>query len=162
MTKAESNLEKLKESYLDLQKKYGLPDFDNFNKEFGIERASDVETDFVIREIRKIVSEKLSNYLRFVETILHPINTPMFVFSIIKSIGIKEKDILTEIYTKLAKIEIRLIELDLSFVEEKEVIFIRDSYNIWQEIKKDLLDVFGAIQLNLDNKFEVNNRGYFG
>ena len=106
--------------------------------------------------------EKFSNYLRFVETILNPTNAPMFVFSIVKSVGVEEKNKLVEIYKELTKIEIRLIELDTDFFEEKEVEFIKESYEIWQKIKKDVLEVVEVIKKNLDNKFEVNGKSYFG
>jgi len=112
--------------------------------------------------VRKFIVDKFSNYLRFIETILQPVNAPMFVFSIIKSIGAEEKRRLTEVYKKLVKNEVRLIELDIEFVEKKEVEFVKESYKIWQEIKKDILEVVEVIKKNWDNKFETNNKGYFG
>jgi len=161
MTK-KSDLEKLKEDYKEIQKKYNLPTFEELNKDFQIEKIAEVETDFLIREVRKFIVDKFSNYLRFIETILQPVNAPMFVFSIIKSIGAEEKKRLTEVYKKLVKNEVRLIELDIEFVEKKEVEFVKESYKIWQEIKKDILKVVEVIKKNWDNKFETNNKGYFG
>ncbi|MBA7660405.1 hypothetical protein ES703_68407 [subsurface metagenome] len=157
-----SDLEKLKEDYKEIQKKYNLPIFEELNKDFQIEKVAEVETDFLIREVRKFIVDKFSNYLRFIETILQPVNAPMFVFSIIKSIGAEEKRRLTEVYKKLVKNEVRLIELDIEFVEKKEVEFVKESYKIWQEIKKDILEVVEVIKKNWDNKFETNNKGYFG
>lgn len=157
-----SDLEKLKEDYKEIQKKYNLPTFEELNKDFQIEKIAEVETDFLIREVRKFIVDKFSNYLRFIETILQPVNAPMFVFSIIKSIGAEEKKRLTDVYKKLVKNEVRLIELDIEFVEKKEVEFVKESYKIWQEIKKDILEVVEVIKKNWDNKFETNNKGYFG
>ncbi len=158
----ESDLENLKKDYLVVQKKYNLPSFENLNEDFQIEKIAEVETDILIREVRKFIADKFSNYLRFVETILNPANAPMFVFSIIKSIGVEEKKKLVEIYKELTKTEIRLIELDTDFFEEKEAEFIKESYEIWQKIKKDVLEVVEVIKKNLDNKFEVNGKSYFG
>jgi len=157
-----SDLEKLKEDYKEIQKKYNLPIFEELNKDFQIEKVAEVETDFLIREVRKFIADKFSNYLRFIEAILQPVNAPMFVFSIIKSIGAEEKKRLTEVYKKLVKNEVRLIELDTEFVEKKEAEFVKESYKIWQEIKKDILEVVEVIKKNWDNKFETNSRGYFG
>ena len=158
----ESILGSLKKDYTKIQKKYNLPSFEKLNEDFQIEKIAEVETDFLIREIRKFIADKFSNYLRFVEAILQPTNVPMFIFSIIKSIGDKERKNLTNVYKKLAKIEVNLIELDLEFVERKEVDFIKESYEIWQEIKKDILNVLGIIKKNWDNKFEGNKKDYFG
>ena len=157
-----SDLENLKKDYEKIQRKHDLPSFEEFNKDFQIEKVAEVKTDFLVREIRKFMADKFSNYLRFIEAVLQPVNTPMFIFSIIKSIGAEEKKKLTDIYKKLVKIEVRLIELDIKFFEEKEVEFIKESYEVWQEIKKDMLEIIESIKKNWDNKSEVNGKGYFG
>lgn len=161
MTK-ESNLEELKKDYREIQKKYDLPDFEKFNEDFQIEKISETETDFLAREIRKFIMDKFSNYLRFIETILHPVNASMFIFSVIKSIGNEEKKKLTDIYKKLIKNEVEFIELDLKFSEEMEIEFIKKSYAEWQEVKEDFLEIIKVIKKNWDNKFDINNKGYFG
>ena len=157
-----SCLEELKKDYKKIQKIYELPDFDSLNRDFQIEKVAESETDYLIREIRKYIADKLSNYLRFIETILNPVNAPIFVFSVIKSLGINEKNKLSETYKELAKFEVTLIKLDMNFSEEKEAEFIRNSYETWQKIKKDVLDVVEIMEKNWDNKFETNGRNYFG
>jgi len=87
----ENNLENLKEDYKEIQKKYDLPEFERLNEDFQIEKLAEIETDFLVREIRKFMADKFMNYLRFIESILNPVNVQMFVFSIIKSIGEEEK-----------------------------------------------------------------------
>lgn len=160
----ESRLEELKEKILELEKENNLPSFENLNKDFNIERVAEIETDYLVREIRKFMADKFQNYLRFIEAILHPVSAPMFVFSMIKSLNPEEKKILAENYKKLAKIEIELIELDLNFNEEKEIKFIQNSYKIWQEIKTDIGQVIENVKKNWDNKIEFNGseKGYFG
>lgn len=157
-----SNLKILKQDYKKIQGKYNLPSFEKLNEDFHIEKLVEVETDFLTREIRRFISDKFSNYLRFIEAILNPANSPMFIFSIVKSIGADEKKKLTEIYKKLVKVEVTLIELDIKFSEEKEIEFIKESYKIWQEIKKDVLGVLEIVKKNWDNKSEINGKGYFG
>jgi len=158
----ESNIENLKKTYKKIQKIYALPDFEKLNSDFQIEKVAEIETEYLIREIRKFVADKFSNYFRFIEIILNPVNAPMFIFSIVKSLGAGEKKKLTEIYKKLAEKEIRLIELDIEFSEKKEAEFIKDSYKTWQGIKKDMLEIIGVIKKNWNNKLEQNGKGYFG
>jgi len=160
--KEESDLENLKKDYTKIQKEYNLPDFEKLNEDFHIEKVADIETEFLIREIRKFVADKFSNYLRFIEAILHPVNSPIFIFSIIKSISNEDKNLLTESYKKLARNEVELIELDIKFSEKKEAKFVKESYKMWQGIKKDLLEVIGNIKKNWNTKFETNGKGYFG
>ena len=156
------SLEDLKKEYNELQKKYRLPIFDELNNDFQIEKISENETDFLLKEIRKLIAERFFNYLRFVESLLNPINVPMFVFSIVKTFSEKEKEKLTDVYKKLAKNEVELIELDIESTEEKEANFIKESYKLWQGIQKDILDVVKVIKKNWDAKSETNKKDYFG
>jgi hypothetical protein len=158
----ESNLEELKKDYAEIQSKYGFPSFDEINQDFGLERVSDIETDLLVREVRKYMSDKLQNYMRFVETILHPSNASIFIFSIIKTIKEEDKKTLTEIYKKLARYEVDLIELDVQYSEEKEAKFVNDFFKVWQEVKKDMLDIVGVIKSNWDNEVEKGTKAYFG
>ncbi len=161
-TKEKSNLEELKEKYDVLRIRHNLPSFDELNKEFSIEKIADNETDFLIREISKPISEKVSNYLRIVEAFLNPSNSPLFIFSIVKLMDEKDRKTLSEIYSDLSKFEIRIIELDTGFSEKKHAEFIIDFYNSWINLKKDFLSVIEKIKLNWDNKKENNNKAYFG
>jgi len=158
----EYNLETLKQEYKKIQEKHNLPGFEEMNNNFNIEKAAEVEVDLLIREIRRFVADKLANYMRFAEAILNPVNVQMFVYSLIKSLDVQEKEKLTEIYKKLSKNELKLIELDINYSEEKEALFIRDSYKMWQEMKEDLLDVIEKANKNWDNKVESKNKDYFG
>jgi len=162
MDNEENTIEILKKDYNSILNKYDLPSFENLNKDFCIEKISETETEYLVREIRKIITDKFANYLRFVETFLHPANAPMFVLSIIKLITTDEKNKLIDIYGKLAKSEMKIVELDLEFFEEKEAEFIKNSYRLWQEIKKDLLVFVRNIEINWDAKPEVNGKNYFG
>jgi len=160
--KKESELEKLKENYKKIEKTYNLPSFDKLNTDFAIEKIAEVETDYLIREVTRIMAEKFSNYLRFVELVLNPVNSPMFIFSLIKTMGEDEKKKFSEIYKRLARIELDLIEADVDFSEKKEAEFINNSYKVWMNMKKDFLDVIEKIKSNWDNKSENNNKAYFG
>jgi|TARA_Y100000310_G_scaffold17671_1_gene17432 hypothetical protein len=162
MAKKESSLEKLKKDYDKIQKKYNLPDFKKLNEDFNIEKISETETEYLIREVRRFMGEKFTNYLRFSEIILNPINAPMFILSVIKSIKSEDRKKLTETYKKLSKIEVQSIELEIEFSDTKEADFIKESFKTWQEIKKDLLELTETIKISWDDKFESNNKSYFG
>jgi zona occludens toxin (predicted ATPase) len=100
--------------------------------------------------------------MRFIENILNPVNAPLFIFSIIKLLDIEEKNRISEIYKELMKKEIKFIELDLEFNEKKEAEFIKDSHEFWQRVKKDMFKIIDKINKKWDDKFEVDNKGYFG
>jgi hypothetical protein len=155
-------LEDLKEQYLVFMSKYKLPSFEKLNSDFQIEKIAELETDFLLREMRKCIVDKFFGYLKLIETILHPVNAQMFVFSVIKSIGEKERNKLIEMYKIFSKQEIEILELDLESSDEKEAKFIIKYYEEWQRIKIDLLDILEIIKKNWDNKFETGGNSYFG
>ena len=156
-----SKLKKLKEEYSKIQEKYGLPNFSKLNEDFRIEKTAQTETDFLVREIRESMGETLENFLRFVEAILNPVNVPMFLFPIIKSLNVEEKNKLSEIYKKLSKLEIDSMKL-IDYSEKKESEFIKNSYKIWQEIKKDFVKIIEAVENKTEAKVEKSEKGYFG
>ena len=162
MEKNKQKLGRLKREYETLRKRYILPDFKSLNEDFQIEKIAESETEMLIREIRKFMADKMLNYLRFLENLLNPVNSPMSIFSIVKLLNNEEKKEISEIYKKLLEKEIQIIELDLSFDEKKEAEFIKNSCEFWQTIKKDLLKIIREINKKWDDKFEANDKGYFG
>src|SRR3989339_786621 len=68
---------------------------------------------------------------------------------------------LTDLYKRLSKIEVELIELDLEYDDKREAQFIIDAYNTWQEIKVELQYIVKVIKENWENK-NNNDRNYFG
>lgn len=162
MVEDKSKLEKLKKNYSLLQKEHNLPSFEEMNEDFHIEKIAETETDILSRELRKMVGEKIMNYMRFVENLLNPVNVPMSIFTIVKMINSEDKKRLSRIFKELIKIEVRFIERDLKFDEKKDLKFIKDSFNVWQKIKKELLRIFGNIDEKWEEKFVENSKGYFG
>jgi len=157
-----NNLEVLKQRYSEIQAKHNLPSFDELNKEFGIEKTEIEKFGILIREIRKYVADKLLNYLKFIETILNPSNASMVIFSIIKTLGTEEKQKLTEVYKKLAKTELDLIELDISFNEEKEAEFIKKGHILWKELSKDLMAIMTKVKENWDKESTRGSSSFIG
>ena len=155
-------LENLKKEYLKLKKKFNLPGFDEMNQDFHIEKLSETESIYLIREVRRFMVEKLSHYMRFVEATLNPSNATLFVFSVVKTLNSEDKKSLSEVYKELMKIELKVVELDLIFDENEEANFVVEVFKTWQKIKKDLSGVLKKVNDNWDKEVELNNKGYFG
>lgn len=161
MTK-EFNLDELKQKYRKLQGEHNLPSFEELNREFYVEKIAESETDFLFREIRKFIADKFYNYMRFIETILNPVNAPIFIFSLIKSMTPEDKRKLGEVYDKLSEVYFKVIKLDVDSSKEKEAEFVNSAYSSWLEIKKELagmLEKFKSINGKGEEGF---NSKYFG
>ncbi len=155
-------LKELKKEYDVLAKKYSLPGFEEMNKDFHIEKISEQETELLLWEIKRLVGDKLANYMRFVENLLNPVNVPMFIFSIVKGMDEKDKKKLGEMYKELMKNELMFIKSDLHISEENEAGFIKVSFELWQKMKKELMSILSKVDEKWEDKIETPNKGYFG
>lgn len=157
----ESNLENLKKEYAILKSKYKLPEFTQLNVIFDIEEVN-IETEFLLRKIRRIIIDKVTGYLRFVETILNPANAPIFFLKLIKKLDLQDREILGKMYEHLGNLETEVICLDLDYSEDKEAEFINKVFELFEKhICKDLMLV--TQKLTLDVNFEKKSNGsYFG
>ena len=160
--KENSCLDELKEKYEIFRGKHALPSFYELNKIFDIEEL-DSETDFLLRKIRRFMSEKLAGYMRFIEILLNPSNAPIYFFKLIKKLDDSDREALNIMYETLGKVEIETISLDLNYNEEKEVEFIKKLYNMFNsEIREKLLNILVKLGNGEDNKKKEVNGSYFG
>lgn len=157
----EKCLDNLKKDFELLRKKYELPEFEKLNQDFSIEKIAQYETEFILREVKRFMTDKFTNYLKSVEAMLQPSNAPMFIFSIVKTLNEEQRKNLSEIYKKLAEIQVDLFELDIEFDEKKDAEFIKSSFNEWNKMKEDLLDFIKYVKNNWNNKNSLGNRSYF-
>ena len=149
------------DKYKPLKEKYQLPEFSELNKLFDIEEI-DPETEFLLRKIRRTISDKIGNYLRFTEIVLNPSNAPMFFFKILKKLTQEDKEALSKIYEQLGSSELKMLSLDVEYDEQKEADFINEMYKTFtQEIKKEFLKVIEKLNNGEDNSVKVNG-SYLG
>jgi hypothetical protein len=131
-------------------------------KEFEIEKVSEKETEFLLREIRRVVIEKISAYIHLFETILSPSSGSLLIFSILKNLNEEDKKTIRSIYKKLTKTQISAIRLDTSYDEILEAEFINKMYKEWQELKKPIIELFEKFEKNFETDISPGNNGYFG
>ncbi len=157
------NLGDIRKEYIKFKEKYNLPEFTKLNEYFDIEELGECETEFLLRKIRKIISEKTAGYLRFFETLLNPNNTPIFIFKLIKKINEEDKRQLSEIYETLGRFELETVELDLDYNESKEAEFIKKACDIMnKELSRKLLDIIEKMNDNNKSGEEKDKVSYFG
>lgn len=156
------DLSEVKKQYEPLKKKYKLPEFLKLNEEFEIEKIQEKETDFLLREIRRAMSDKIAAFLKFLELFLNPQFAPLFILASLKNFTPKEKDSIEKIYKELANIEFFSIDLDINYNEDKEARFIRETFKKWQELKPQLQEISEVILQLQKKSSEKKDKSYFG
>jgi hypothetical protein len=140
--------------------KYDLPSFDGLLEDFDIEKAFEKDTLFLLREIRKVITEKLSAYLQLFETLMNPVSPPMFVFSALRNASQEDRDKVKELYKKLAKYQLRAVKLDTIYKEEDEAGFVKEAFSEWQELKIEVYNLLEKLEAESGDDFESEKRGY--
>lgn len=155
-----TNLDKIKKQYEPLKNKYKLPEFSKFNEEFEIEKIQERETDFLLREMRRVMGEKMNAFLRFFETILNPVMAPVFILTSLKNLNAADKELIEKNYKILVELELKSVGLDIEYNEKKEAAFILETMKKWQEMKPEIQQVIEA--LNKIQKTSEKKGTYFG
>lgn len=154
-------LNRLKKQYQILRKTYKLPEFSKLNEDFEIEKLQENETDFLLREIRRTMVEKISVVLKFLEIMINPNeSSPAFVFAMIKEMKPEMRKNLENLYKELSLVEISSIALDLDYDEKIEAKFIKEHTKKWEATKKDLRGLIKS--LDTIWKLESHKKSYVG
>ena len=149
-------------AYDELKQKHNLPEFEKLAEDFDIEKITDKESIFLIREIRRTINEKITAYLHLFETLINPNAPPMFVFSILKNNSTNNKDDIKETYKTLSKIQIETMKLDTIYKEDAEVKFVNETFKAWQELKLKIYKLIENFETNFEETDTSKNRSYFG
>lgn len=125
---------------MEIKKKYGeikydMPDYEALNKEFEI---STIEAEeFLLREIRRKMYDKIDKYLKILDSILQP-EALIADMQECHTFTDEEKKQIYAQYKKLMYIKRLSYEIALDEDDETTAKFINDSYDVWQEVKPGL------------------------
>ncbi len=142
--------------YNELKEKYGLPRFEELNKEINLE---DIEDDF-LRNILDKLYEKTSNYAKIIEDLLQP---EASLANMYEANYISGKVDLDKVYVDIMKINRELLLARFEYSEEKSSIPISKAYKDWKDIKPDVNKVLELLRDSWKDKIdEKKYGGYFG
>ena len=147
--------------YNEQRQKYNLPSFKEITEDFDIEKIQEKESNFLLREIRRIINEKISAYLHLFETLINPTAPPMFVFSILRNVSAEDKELSKQIYKELSKTQIEIMKLDTIYSEEAEAKFINEIFNTWQKLKPTIYKLVENFEASIKEDDTTKKRSYF-
>lgn len=131
-------MEKIKEEYQKIAKLHKLPSFDSLNNEFEI---SDIEeSDFLLREIRRKIDEKMENFVKVLDPVLQP-EAVLCDMHECKALNDEEKKKAYDVYRKIMYFNRLSIETTINEDDKKTSAFIENVWKEWDNIKKDFLEV---------------------
>lgn len=127
-------MNKVADEYAVLEKKYGLPSFEELCREFFIPETED---EPLLAHIRRQMVDKCSVFVQFLEGIMHPDTS---VSGMYESSVFDEQEMHKAVtaYKMLMSIERCSLEAALEHSEKADALFIREAYQEWVQVKKQL------------------------
>ncbi len=150
----------IKKQYLELAKKYKLPHYSILNNEFEISLIE--HPDFLLREIRRKIAEKLDYYARTLEELLSAEPTLNSLHEC-KNLSDEKKKKVYLVHRTLMTMVRSSAEVGITNSEEENSAFIKNALEQWSKIKHALKDVI--IMMKDSWKEEASEKeelGYFG
>jgi len=155
------DLATLKKEYEVLAKKYKLPEFRAMNERFEIDRI-ERDVDFLAREVRKVMMEKIIGYIRFLEMMLSPANAPPMFLLFIKSMTTQDREVIEKAYKACIELELASLRLEIDSNEKEEAAHIVRIFESWDIIRLDMKNIIAFMERNWNAKGAKNGKGYFG
>ena len=155
MPKEEFNLKK---EYESISKKYKLPDFEALNNEFefNIEKSN-----FLLRNIRRRMFDKMSWFLRIVENIIFPSQSHLLAYEGSFFDEAKRRE-LTLLHKKMMIFDRLALLLDANPNDAEDADYIKKLYKEWPSLKKSMLEIITIMKKSWESDLKEEGEGYFG
>ena len=154
--------DELKNAYNLFQKKYSLPGFEDLNSNFDIGKI-ERDSGNLLREVRRVMVEKVSHYLKLMELMLNPSHASPIFLILLKEINSSDKQVLDKLFSAFIELELSSHKLEVEYLELNEVEFIKKIYGVWKDNKSELIKLLSIFERNWKNNSSKNNKskGYF-
>ncbi|MBS3133622.1 hypothetical protein J4214_00135 [Candidatus Woesearchaeota archaeon] len=143
--------------------KHNLPNFNKLNDEFEVSRnQNDYEKEFLLRDIRRKMNDKVIFFCRIIEGLLFPTHANIISMYETKYFDENTKKVILDLYRQLMIFERESLKLDINSESEKEAKYINDVYNKWIEYKKEMKNMIELMQDAWKKQEKIIPDNYFG
>ena len=150
----------IEKEYQKLAKKHKLPSFENLNNEFEISTIE--EEDFLLREVRRKIAEKIELYIKLVEPVLQPEATVCDMHEC-KASNEEEKKKIYDLYKRLMYLDRFSVETSVDEDDGKSSLFINEVWEEWANIKKEFVYVIIKLKESWLKESDIKEElGYLG
>lgn len=150
----------LKQEYSNL--KYKLPKFDDLDYEFEISLANIKNKEFLLRNIRRRINDKIILFCRIIENLIYPNQNNLITMFELKSFSEEEKDNMLKLYKRLMKFERKSLILDVNPDDKEDFEYINNVYRLWKEFKDEILKITEKMERSWGIEDKPLKDVYFG
>jgi hypothetical protein len=155
-------MDQIEKEYEELQKKYNLPPFKEFNKEFEIVALELDKCGIFLNAITRVVHAKIKHYLSFIDPFLAPQPTSTYTMVIFKELDDTFRKNSLKFYKELM-IEYQNGHLVLLGSDKEKVQYINNIWNKNKQYKKEMQSMLKKLnKIVLKDENKSNTAGYLG
>ncbi|MEK6894273.1 MAG: hypothetical protein AABX10_02320 [Nanoarchaeota archaeon] len=152
-----------KKVYEEIKKKHSLPSFEDLNIDFDIGRIRR-DSGNLIRDIRRIMMEKIVYYVRLVEVMVNPSQASPIMLMLLKDINSDDKKVIDSVMDSFVELEIASHKLDVLSGVDEESKLVNHINSTWNKKRGEVMHLVKILEKNLGNKPQNSNkksRDYF-
>lgn len=131
-------MDDIEKKYNEISGNHSLPGYEDLNREFEIYSVE--ESEFLLREIRKKIVEKIDDFLKVLEPVLQP-ETILSDMHECRFFSDSDKREIFSTYKRLKFFEKMSFETSIDENDEKTAKFINSVFSEWSNLKQDVLEV---------------------
>jgi len=143
----------IKKKYLALGKKHKLPGFESLDQDFEI---STIEFyDFLLREIRRKMTEKIEIFIKVLDGVLQP-EAVICDMQECHVFNDDEKSKVYEVYKKLMYYNRLSFETAIDEDDKKSAFFIQSFFDDWRNLKKELSEILSKMKDSWEKESSIH------
>ena len=151
----------IKAEYEKLAKKHKLPNYGDVNNELEI--SSLESEDFLLRQIRKKIAERIDEITEVLGSILQPSADSMADMHECRFFEDKDKGKVVDVYKRLMILRRQATEAGITHDEKDEAALVSGFFKQWPEMKKELLPFIKKMKSCWEHETEIEEKlEYFG
>ena len=153
------DLADLKKRYAVLVQQHQLPAFEALSEYFEIDKI-EREPLFLLRDVRKIMIEKILEFTRLVEMLSNPSNAPSLFLHFIKQVSAEDRSLLDRTYKQFVGVELESLACDIRYNGEKESALIKEAFSLWVSLQGDLGTIIAFMKRNFHQTSTRREKSY--
>lgn len=157
--------DKVEKLYSKLKAKHkSLPDFRKLDSDFELTSIKDenVNERYFSRVVRRRVYEKMYYFNSALVSIIQPQAPSIVLAHESKFLTNEDREEIFKVIRKLTKSERKHILLEIEYDEDKDVEFIRESFDLWLEVRPVITRILNLMKTSWDKEENFKTGDYFG
>lgn len=127
------------EQYKILAQDFDLPKYKEMSDEYEIDTI-DAETKHIVREVAKKVFERIDNFKKILETLMHG-DAGLIAMQEAEFFSEEEHEQIMSLTRKLMRLDRALLVAELENTDAAYAGFIKEAYSAWPQLKKELAPI---------------------